>query len=1225
MRDAWQAIDAFFRDTPYFLTAHHLESFDDFVDHTLTETIRSMNPISMVKEESGGKKYSVELSVGGKAVYMDKPTVVDPDGTSRPLFPNEARLKDLTYASNVYADVAVQYRVNDELLGEPVCFESVHIGMLPIMLHSRMCLLHGMPAPALREMGECPNDRGGYFVIDGKEKVVITQESRVNNRLYLREGELADKDVAYKAFIRCMPRDKTDVFPRTTTIRVRSSSANTRPNTIGLVVAHVDGEVPLFILFRALGVESDLAIIKMIVRDIDEEPDVVEFLRSCAADAGTRGVYDQRTAVAFLVPRTRFKTEIDLKSVLVSDLFPNVGTEFAPKARMLGYVARRVVRVSMGKAPVSQLDDYVNKRLELSGFMTGDLFRDIYFSLRENCLRGMNAEFYSGAWKTSGNLRALVNAGNVRTMLPPGIVRDQLIRGMKGSWGASDDASDDKAEGKVQDMNRVSFMTYASHVRRVNNQVTRDVKMADPHKMLASHWGAVCPVESPDGPNIGLLNHLSVFCHVSPWSDPAPLLAHLRGAHLLLADSAAGSCKVLVNDTWEAGTDDPPALVARVRELRRGGAIDRFVSVAWNIIEGEVHIHTDRGRCCRPLIVVDPDSREPALAGYLRNQKRTQVQAWDDFFHPPGASSGIPSPSDEKALSQLRLNAAPLEMIDVEELLTRLVAMTPADIVKNGTHRYTHCELHPAGILSAVTNTYPMLNHNNAAYNVLCLAQFKQAIGTYVTNFDARMDTMGCVLHYPQRPLVSTDFADKMCGGQLAHGENLIVAIGTYTGYNQEDSILLNLDSVERGRFNLTYYKTERFMESVTPEGGAVAFGNTLLMEAEGRTVRGVKFASYDKIGPDGFPLRNSLLREDDIMMGCVEVTQEDQGLQNKDTNRVAAREARRTLVYTDRSKKAGRSGENCVVDRVFVYPRDDIKRCKVRLRQVRQPELGDKLGSRFGQKGVVGLLLRSRDMPFGHESGIVPDIVLNPNAFPKRMTVAHLLECLLAKTASLAGSRYNVNNFEGGDVVGEAAATLTALGLNQHGDEVMYNGRSGEQIQCNIFVGVNYYGRFKHMVQDKYQYRTRGPVNAIVRQPTKGGDEGGGLRLGEMEQNALMSHGIASFVKESFMDRSDRHRMPVSADEGIVSDRAHATGDDRDHAPRRTADVEVPYAFKLLQQELQAMCIDARMDVLDGGDDREESSSEDVSDDEDEAVEVFDEGDETFDIEEGDEGGGNY
>jgi DNA-directed RNA polymerase II subunit RPB2 len=1223
---AWAALDAYFRDTKYFVTEHHLRSYDDFVDRGMAETIRSMNPLTLVQEDAETKKrHSVSLFIGSERLFVDRPTVVDAGGVARPLFPNEARLKDMTYAVNVYADVRIEYSVDGQPLGEPVALEKpVLIGTVPIMLHSSKCLLRGMPPDVLREMGECPNDQGGYFVVDGREKVIIAQEEHVSNRLYIREGDASNDDVSHIGWIRCFSMDQTDVFPRTTTFRVRSRTAR-RPNAIRVTVTHVDPPIPLFVLFRALGVESDRAIMEHVVYDVaaPEEQDVVEFLRACALDAADRGVVDQRSAIAALAPLTKYGTEANLRAVLTYDLFPNVPPDFSVKALQLGYMTRRIVRVVLGKDDVPVRDDYANVRMQLSGFKLSDLFRDVYLRLYEYTTRALATEYYSGAWRQRGDFRSLVTAANIKHLVPPYIVTENIQKAFKGAWGVDDEASaDDIEEGVVQDLNRVSFLSYVSHVRRVNNPIDRSVKLADPHKMLASHWGCVCPVESPDGPNIGLIKHLAVLAHVTLASDARPLVDNLVESALVLPlrsfrdlGKLRGLCKVFVNDTWSAVTMDPPRLVEHVRTLRRGGAVDRDVSIAWNIVKGEVHVHTDRGRCCRPLVRVDAGSRRPLLLA-----QDAAAASWDTLFSAADRSNGgkLPRATDAKAIAALAAAAGPLELVDVEELMTLLVAMGPDYIERHPLNRYTHCELHPATILSLVTATYPMLNHNNAAYNVLCLAQFKQAIGTFCTNFNARMDTMGCVLHHPQRPLVSTRIADKLCHGRLAHGENLIVAVASYTGYNQEDSILLNLDSVERGRFNMTYFKTHRFQERTPRFGGsaplrrgggggggeaAVAFGNPARLAAEGKDVRRVSESDrYANIGPDGMPVRNARVHEGEVLLGQVAVEAVDvDGGDGSDA---------RATVYTDRSVAAGRSHDG-FVDRVFLYRSSEGGRCaKVRMRQVRAPELGDKMGSRFGQKGVVGMLLRAQDMPFCHSSGLVPDLILNPNAFPKRMTVTHLLECLLAKAGSATGRRFNVDTFDRVDVVGEAAAALRAHGLHEHGDEVLYNGKTGEQVATKVFVGVNYYGRLKHMVKDKYQYRVRGKRAAVTRQPAKALDgASGGLRLGEMERDVLLAHGMSSFLKESFMDRSDRYRAVVDAEQGVLAQSADQRdgryaaapkGDDRDTRPPRFVSVEVPYAFKLLQQELQSMCIDARLE--DSGCESGPSDADSPDDDDDDA-----------------------
>jgi len=1229
LRDAWSALDAFFRDDPYFLTRHHIDSYDRFLDSGLAETVRNMKTISLLKTDDKGRTVSVEIAIGSMEVRVDVPTIAIGGGNARPLLPNEARLRDMTYAVNVYADVSVEYVVDGEVVEAPPSARPICLGQVPLMLHSRHCLLHGLSPEALRHAGECPYDRGGYFVVDGKEKIVLPQEAPVKNRVYVRRGEASDPDVAYLAFLRCdSPKDS---FPRTTTFYVRSNEASSRPGTVSVIVTHLGNvrsgpsdhgqathaikkSVPLFVLFRALGIESDRDILRHIVYDVDapDTADMIEFLRPSAVDAGKRGLTDQRTSLAWLQQLVRGTDSI--KQVLVDDLLPNVGTDFRAKALALGDAVARVVRVALGKVPPPERDDYANKRLDLSGFLIGDLFRDIFLRIRRQSIARLESEWNSGPWRATGDVTKLINASNLGAIFEGGLLTERLRRSMKGDWGPDEDsaeAAEDADAGVVQDLARMSYMSYVSHVRRLNNPVDRSVKMADPHKLRASHWGAVCPIESPDGPNVGLLNHLATLATVSLGSDAEPARRAVLGSGLAAPLSAVangrvdllalrGTCKVLVNDTWLAITHDPPALLALLRGMRRRheGGIAADTSFAWSIQERELHVHTDRGRFMRPLAIVTPapgadPSRGaplPSLPLPLRAAVRASAKSgaqlsWrGDLLEPPTSGSLL----------------APLELVDVEELRTLMVAMRPSDIgrVVDGRsargERYTHCELHVgAALLSPSANVFPMLHMNNAPRNVFGIGQFKQALGTYSTAFLSRMDTHGYVLHHPQRPLVGTSFADKLCLGQLALGENVVVAVCSYTGYNMEDSVLVNRDSVERGRFHVTAYETHKFAET-SGRGGvdepSVAFANALQIEAAGGgPVTGVKKepGAYDAIGPDGLPEPDSEVPEGGVLVGRVAFFPSPSASASAlGGSRVLPQKEQQPPA--DRSAVASRKTAG-TVDRVFVYPSplpgDGAARwCKVRTRQHRAPVLGDKIGSRYSQKGVIGMLLPACDMPFSAVSGLVPDIVINPHGFPSRNTVAHLVECLLGRAGAEAGARYNVNSLEEprGDPVKEAADVLEKHGLHSAGEELLHNGRSGEQMQVDVFVGINYYGRLKHMVTDKYQHRLRGPVNAITRQPAKTAGGSGGLRIGEMEQNALLAHGVSNFLKESFCERSDGHHMVIDADEGVpalVQDPSHT----RAHAgsvgavsggPPRFANVQVPYTFKLLQQELHAMSI---------------------------------------------------
>ena len=1342
LKDAWVAMDAFFRDDPYFLTRHHLDSYDRFISHGLADTLRKSKPISLLKDDVGrdGKSRKVEIDVrlGGKGVRVDIPTLMVASTRSvRPLLPNEARLRDLTYGTNVYVDVDVQIRVDGKQVSDakaeplrPIC-----LGHLPLMLHSRYCPLRGLSADALKEAGECPYDRGGYFVVDGKEKIIVAQEANVLNRVYVRKGDASRPEIAYLGFMRM--ESPEDPIPKSMTLYVRSQEAPSRKGAISVVVnklgrtktaaaeqsarvgkATGSGEVPLFVLFRALGVESDKAILEHIVysTDSEAESDVLEFLRPSILEAASKGVTDQRTALAYL--ERLVPADLTLKAVLTEQVFPNVGftrggvppptlaagggvplpavgggsagggkappaptkgredattattannpqEPFAVRALFLGQAIRRLVRTALGKEEPLDRDDFANRRLDVSGALLAKLFGDIYIRQRARIAQRLDAEWQSGAWRISGDVTRLVGNHNIASLFEAGsVVTDKIHRSMKGSWGADDkDAegeSNDAAEsGIVQDLSRLSYMSYVSHVRRSNKDLGKDVKLADPHKLRASHWGAVCPVESPDGPNIGMLNHLATLTSVTLGSDPAPVLEFLgnmkevrlvadavrerRGVRNILESlKGGGACRVVLNDTWVATTTDPLKLVETLKKARRELKIDRETSIAWNIAQFEISLSTARGRFMRPLCSLNHESSSskgsprPILPTPLSAAVRVTAVKWDDLFTSVGGG-GL---------------HAPLEHLDIEELKTKLVAMRPSDIARaiagiptassilegGGRalgERYTHLELHVGGgILSPATNTFPMLNHNAAARNVFGLAQFKQALGTYSSAHHSRMDALSYVLHQPQRPVVGTRFADKLCNGQLAMGENVIVAVCVYGGYNMEDAIIVNKDSVERGRLQGSHYETHVYDE-FDGESSTFSFANPTDLIAKGVEVATSGSAQvlpkrYGALESNGIPRRNDVVREGDVIIGMVETIRQPKGKGQGlplDDNDNEPQIVDRSVIATKKT-----SG---VIDACTVYPVPSgsrnssgsgvsLRRCKVRTRSFRQIELGDKLASRFSQKGCVGMLLPAINMPFSASTGITPDILINPHGFPTRNTGAHVIECILGKAGVVSGSRYNVNTLEEpqGDPVAVAMQTLEDLGFNKQGEDVMHNGRTGEQMNVSVYMGVNYYGRLKHHVQDKIQVRSRGPVNAIHRQPTKTQGGSGGLRIGEMEKDVLIAHGLSSFLKESMMDRSDRTRITVDAEEGVMayslpegSDGYRRSGaipgSGVDCGPPEFADVEVPYALKLMHQELSTMCIDMRMcldpineeDAHDNGngngnDDDTEDDDEDIDDD---------------------------
>lgn len=1286
-------LDRYFEHNRYFATFHHLHSYNEFLQKGLRTIVRSMNPdfkmikkdVLMVKGEERTIVRSVQVIVGGDdeatGVYVDRPVVLDAKtGTTRVLFPNEARLRGMTYACNVYCDIRLDFEADGRPIGSKM-LERYRIGQIPLMLHSDMCVLHDQPSSVLKEMGECVWDQGGYFIIGGKEKVVVARESLVHNRLFVTRAPDADKPpfVEFYAKVSAVDPDG-DLFPKTVHFLVYKNDVSQKRNAVDVMMPNVKGKLPLFVLFRALGLESDYDIFAACLgAKMHVVSEQTHILRSCALAAARLGVFDQLTAAQYIVERTNYKTTERMKQILADDLFPNTGKAFDKKIVYLAYLVGKLLRACAGVDNLTNRDTYEHKRVNVTGTKMASLFRDVYARFRKVARNMLDREYFSGPWRRNAgdnveevvlSLMNLVNASNVRTIFNASIVDVGMINSFKGQWNVDDTANpgrenEFKEEGVVQELSRISYIAYISHVRRVV-WAGNVPKIKAPHLLYGTQWGAVCPVESPDGPNIGITKHLATLCHVTGFVNPNPLVQHLLDLELFLPlgtplgdvgtaereggkktevekekeiatqrnevdidfDNDMFAVRFIVNDIL-VGTSSPKLAVAAERyllTLRRNGLLHPMTSVLFQVFKGEFMIFTDAGRCARPLLVTEMIA-PPEEPGHTHDPAQTRANvlrdqlprmSWTDMLlgslltaeqkaavlpRSTGVAATVFHPNadvthkylarrheDVKTTTEaLRRSAGVLEFVDAEEMNVRLIAVAPLEFQKRPCQRYTHCEVHPSTILSLPAACVPFMDRNQAPRNVYSMAQTKQSMGLPFTNFDNRMDTMSAVLHYPQLPIVTTTFAERLCDGKLTYGENLIVAIATFTGYNQEDAVIFNRDSLMRGAFGTTHFHTVSFEEAVESKE-RILVTNPLLdagidygderaaaraatpqeadaIRKERSEDRRMRYAS---ITDAGLPREGALLQEGDILVGRVHVlTELIPTVDSVGFSRTEQREIR-----TDASVVVDRSTVG-YVDRVFY----NGGKGKVRINQIRVPEFGDKCASRHGQKGVVGMVVPGYEMPFSSVTGTTPDLIINPHAIPSRMTCGHLLECALAKLCTYAGKRVACDNFEKSDVLGTLLEN--EYDIQKYGDEIMYNGRTGQQIPVAIFVGPTYYMRLKHMVADKINQRATGPMTAITRQPNKGRGKHGGLRIGEMEQQALQSHGAATFLREAFMERSDKYYMDVDANEGVpvaVSNpvtRQVIPYEENNVDVRRVA---VPYAWKVMQQELQALGVDVRL-----------------------------------------------
>jgi DNA-directed RNA polymerase II subunit RPB2 len=1179
----WRYLNHYFSgDDRCTIVKHQIDSFNDFILRKLEQIIEGFDPIDIYHRflpERGVFKHVLRINVHNPT--LSKPTIHEKDGSTKVMMPNDARLRNLTYSATLNVDIDVCSKTFDEDTGDYACeskkLTGVNIGKVPIMVRSKYCMLSQQCSFADQSSDECRNDYGGYFIINGNEKVVISQDRIAENKTYVFHS---NKSTMYShvAEIRSVQENKFGV-PKTTTLRL-SSKASQFGRHIRVNIHHVRQDIPLFVLFKALGIENDKAITRMIVHDLDDPVGKLVMQELIGSMDEASSITCSRDALEYLSkhlfahghPRElasnpAYRISI-VRNVLQKEFLPHTGAGFPKKALYLGYMVNKLLRCFLGINELDDRDSYINKRIDTPGVCMANLFRQHYGRVVKYVRNMVQKEINSDAWRATGRFINVMNRHNIYKIIKPTVIESGLKYGLAtGNWGMK---SARMRQGVAQVLNRMTYMATLSHLRRVNTPIEKTGKLVQPRKLHPTQWGVICPSETPEGQSIGLVKNLTITATVTIASNSEFVHVQLRELGMLpFTDMNSfdlrlfcGGTKVFVNGDIVGVHLAPSSLDAGLRRLKRCGVISVHTSIAWYVMRNEMYVSTEGGRCIRPLYIMNDDGTVRLDSGVADAYDKGIRTKWSDLVLEEPPSS--PSSGDEKL--------AVIEYLDVEEMNCSMIAIDYANVVSPGygprmakPPRFSHVEVDPCLMLGAMAGSIPFSDHNQAPRNTYQSAMGKQAVGLYATNFRNRFDTMAFVLNYPQQPLVATQIAKIINCDRAQSGINAIVAIQCYTGFNQEDSIIVNQSAIDRGLFSSTFYRTYREQKNKNHSSGEEeVFGRP-----DPAITRNIKPYNYGKLTKEGFVPENAYVTSGDVIIGKSMPQKTGSTVQYKDTSVVL------------KNNECAFIDKNAFDNRYFTNVNGDgYAFCKVRTRMERIPAIGDKFSSRHGQKGTVGIVYRSQDMPFT-SSGIVPDIIVNTHAIPSRMTVGQLMECVMGKACCATGAYGDATPFTGVSE-GDIKTELQRCGMEKNGDEVMYNSRTGGQIPTAIFIGPTYYQRLKHMVEDKIHSRSNnGPVVTLTRQPAEGRARDGGLRLGEMEIECNWAHGIMHFLKERFMECSDNYRMFVCKRCGMMAVANPDKNKFNCNACRNVthfSEVRVPYAFKLLLQEVQTMGIGTKL-----------------------------------------------
>ncbi|KAI6003252.1 beta and beta-prime subunits of DNA dependent RNA-polymerase [Pisolithus orientalis] len=1114
VEDKWLLLPAFLKVKG--LVKQHIDSFNYFVDVDIKNIVKANNKVTSDVDPRFWLKYT--------DIHVGFPDRTDLDAIDKSITPHECRLRDITYSAPIL--VTIQYTRGKNVVRRP----NVNIGRLPIMLRSNKCILTGKSEAQLARMDECPLDPGGYFVVKGTEKVILVQEQLSKNRIIVETDPV--KGVVQASCTSSTHgglKSKTYVATKKGKIYLRHNS--------------VHDDVPIVIALKALGIQSDKEILLLTAGNTEAYKSAFS---ANLEEAAKLGVFTRHQALEWIGSRVKVNRKVvgpkrpaweeamEALATIVLAHVPVAGMDFRSKAIFVATMTRRVLMAMHDEKMVDDRDYVGNKRLELAGQLLALLFEDLFKTFnanlkasidkvlkkpsRTNEFDAFNTMQFQGDHITSGFVRA-ISTGNWS------LKRFKMERA-----------------GVTHVLSRLSFISALGMMTRISSQFEKTRKVSGPRALQPSQWGMLCPSDTPEGEACGLVKNLALMTHITTDVEEEPIirLAFMLGVEDI--SMATGTeiygphtFAVNVNGTIIGLTRHPARFVSNFRRLRRSGRFSEFVSVYVHYHHRVVHIASDGGRICRPLIIVENGC--PRVTSEYIQRLKAGALTFDDFLR-----NGL------------------VEYLDVNEENDSYIALYESNIVP----ATTHLEIEPFTVLGAVAGLIPYPHHNQSPRNTYQCAMGKQAIGAIAYNQFNRIDTLLYLSVYPQQPMVKTKTIELIGYDRLPAGQNATVAVMSYSGYDIEDALILNkasTASLDRGYGRCQVLRKNATLIRKYPNGTFDRLADAPLDE-NGSTQK-----KYDIIQLDGLAGVGERVDPGDIYVNKQTPT-------NANDNTFTGQAATVPYKNTPLTYKSPVAG---YIDKVLVSDTEnDQTLIKVLIRQTRRPELGDKFSSRHGQKGVCGLIVNQEDLPF-NDQGISPDTIMNPHGFPSRMTVGKMIELLAGKAGVLSGKLQYGTAF-GGSKVEDMSRILIEHGFNYAGKDMLTSGITGEPMEAYVYFGPIFYQKLKHMVMDKMHARARGPRATLTRQPTEGRSRDGGLRLGEMERDCLIGYGATQLLLERLMISSDKFEVNACQECGLMGYNGWCP---YCKSSKKMAKLTIPYAAKLLFQELMAMNVVPRL-VLD-------------------------------------------